>query len=437
MDITHRTGAGALRPGTARRRACPDRSACAWLRAQLRQTGSAAPTGSTRPDAPACAALRADRQKPHARASRAGRGTVPPGCRRAAERCPGRRRRRSASGWSGSGPTISPSRCAAAQCAALAGAVRRRRRSARMSPAGSTTCCWRSCATRRCCSISTTPARSGPDSPAGQRGKRGLNENLARECMELHTVSPAAGYTQADVTEFRPDPDRLVDRSRRRSRRASASAPQRTSRASRRVMGRAFPPGEEGGRRGAALPRRPSGDAPLARHQAGAPLRRRRPAGGRVSGRSRAVLRDTSGDLGAAAARADRLEAAWQPDDQAAHAARSMWSPALRALEPAADHAASCSARSAVLGQPLWTAPQPNGWPDRAADWAGPEAMMRRIDWAYAVAGRVGGGGPGRSSPMPPWARCCGPPRRTAMRRAGSRREAVTLLLTSPEFQRR
>src|ERR1700761_5044885 len=42
----------------------------------------------------------------------------------------------------------------------------------------------------------------GPDSPLGQRTHRGLNENLARECMELHTVSPRAGYTQADVTAF-------------------------------------------------------------------------------------------------------------------------------------------------------------------------------------------------------------------------------------------
>ncbi len=42
----------------------------------------------------------------------------------------------------------------------------------------------------------------GPDSAAGQRSGRGLNENLARECLELHTVTPAAGYTQADVTSF-------------------------------------------------------------------------------------------------------------------------------------------------------------------------------------------------------------------------------------------
>ena len=33
----------------------------------------------------------------------------------------------------------------------------------------------------------------GPGSPAGLRSHRGLNENPARECLKLHTVSPAAG----------------------------------------------------------------------------------------------------------------------------------------------------------------------------------------------------------------------------------------------------
>src|SRR5207302_1332836 len=42
----------------------------------------------------------------------------------------------------------------------------------------------------------------GPNSPAGLRRNRGLTENLARECMELHTVGPNAGYTQSDVTAF-------------------------------------------------------------------------------------------------------------------------------------------------------------------------------------------------------------------------------------------
>ena len=42
----------------------------------------------------------------------------------------------------------------------------------------------------------------GPDSRAGQNRKRGLNENLAREIMELHTLGVGGGYTQTDVTSL-------------------------------------------------------------------------------------------------------------------------------------------------------------------------------------------------------------------------------------------
>ncbi len=90
----------------------------------------------------------------------------------------------------------------------------------------------------------------------------------------------------------------------------------------------------------------------------------------------------------------------------------------------------------AGLGQPMWTAPQPDGWPDRAADWAGPEALLRRIDWAYAVAGRLNVPDPAEvaETSLGPLLQ---PATLQAMRRAGSRRDALTLLLTSPEFLRR
>src|SRR5665213_1524971 len=42
----------------------------------------------------------------------------------------------------------------------------------------------------------------GPDSPLGKKSGKGLNENHARELMELHTVGVDGGYTQADVTSF-------------------------------------------------------------------------------------------------------------------------------------------------------------------------------------------------------------------------------------------
>jgi len=42
----------------------------------------------------------------------------------------------------------------------------------------------------------------GPDSKVSQNGKRGLNENLAREIMELHTLGVDGGYSQRDVTSL-------------------------------------------------------------------------------------------------------------------------------------------------------------------------------------------------------------------------------------------
>ncbi len=42
----------------------------------------------------------------------------------------------------------------------------------------------------------------GPDSAGGRKSRKGLNENLAREIMELHILGVGGGYTQADVTSF-------------------------------------------------------------------------------------------------------------------------------------------------------------------------------------------------------------------------------------------
>ena len=85
----------------------------------------------------------------------------------------------------------------------------RSRRSGRTCWAGSRTCWSRSSAIRRCCSISIRPldrprAARRPCAPPRRNPerKRGLNENLAREILELHTLGVRSGYSQADVTEF-------------------------------------------------------------------------------------------------------------------------------------------------------------------------------------------------------------------------------------------
>ncbi len=273
----------------------------------------------------------------------------------------------------------------------------------------------------------------GPDSPAGQRGHRGLNENLARECLELHTVSPASGYTRADVTSFariltgwsvelNSDPPGF------RYRPAAHEPGVQT------VLRQTFPPDEAGGVAALAF----LADHPATHRFLAVKLVRHfvadDPPAGAVQA-IEAVLRETNGDLGAAAAALVKLEAAWQPGTKL-RTPQEYLIACVRTLDPPPDQRPDLIGGLNGLGQPLWGAPAPIGWPDRAADWAAPEAMLRRIDWASGFAGHIGGRDVIEVSEtaLGPLLR---PATRDAIHRAGSRREAMALLLASPEFQRR
>ena len=275
----------------------------------------------------------------------------------------------------------------------------------------------------------------GPDSRAGQRTHRGLNENLGRECLELHTLTPASGYTQADVTNFariltgwsidlKADPPGFRFR------------PFTHEPGPIPFMGHIFPPGEAGGI--AALrfiADHPATHAALARKLAGHFIADTPPPAAVAA--LTAVMARTGGNLGATTAALIERPEAWQ-------AGRKLRTPqdftlaALRAAEIGpipADHPWVLGV-FASLGQPLWAAPQPNGWSDRAADWATPSGMLRRVDWSYALAGRLQDRDPlalaqGTLGPL------LRPATETAMAHAGSRRDALTLFLSSPEFQRR
>src|SRR5580658_430345 len=273
----------------------------------------------------------------------------------------------------------------------------------------------------------------GPDSMGGMRSHRGLNENLARECMELHTVTPASGYTQQDVTSFariltgwsievKNDPQGFVFR------------PRIHEPGEHTLMGHSFPDGEDGGVEALRfLANHPATHRFLATKMVRHFVADTPPPGAvrRVEG----VLRDTGGDLGAASACLVNLNDAWTPGTKI-RTPLDLVVASFRTLGVPLDPAPPYLAILAGLGQPLWTAPAPNGWSDVATDWVAPEAMMRRIDWAFAVAGRIGDRDPMMiaDTSLGPLFR---PETQMAMAHAGSRREAMTLLLTSPEFQRR
>ena len=274
---------------------------------------------------------------------------------------------------------------------------------------------------------------SGPDSMAGMARKQGLNENLARECLELHTVTPASGYTQADVTAFarvltgwsveiKTEPRGFVFRSNRHEPGQQV------------VMGRTWPDGEEGG---VALLTWLADHPATHRHLAEKLARHfvsddPPPAQIRVI---EGVLRDTRGDLGAVSAALVSLPGAWTPLTKL-RSPQDYVIATLRAAGASPSAVPLLAQAVSGLGQGVFQAPFPIGWPDRATDWANPEAMLQRVDFAYGVAGHSAS-----LDPMQVAETCLGPLLRqetaAQLRAAGSRRDALTLLMTSPEFQRR
>jgi uncharacterized protein (DUF1800 family) len=90
-----------------------------------------------------------------------------------------------------------------------------------------------------------------------------------------------------------------------------------------------------------------------------------------------------------------------------------------------------------LLGQRTWQPGSPAGWPDKSADWDGASALMKRIEWADAVGARLGS----RLNALERAPQLLGAnlseATRTAVARASSAAQAVTLLLAAPEFMRR
>jgi uncharacterized protein (DUF1800 family) len=281
----------------------------------------------------------------------------------------------------------------------------------------------------------------GPNSPAGLRTHRGLNENLGRECMELHTVSLAANYTQADVTSMAKI---LTGWGVAPSFKGADSTgfrfyPQQHEPGPQTVMGQSFDGGEQAGIDALNfLATHPTTykflAAKLVTHFVAD--RPPPPAVAHIAG----VLHDTQGDLGAASAALVDLPQAWVPGEKLKTPFEYVVSSMRAVPPPAAMPPLQTVAVIARLGQPVWNAPLPNGWPDQAASWSGSDAIMSRIDWAYSYAAHADNGADG-AQPIDLAQTALGPHLRPAtiqaMAAAGSRREALTLFLTSPEFQRR
>jgi uncharacterized protein (DUF1800 family) len=298
-------------------------------------------------------------------------------------------------------------------------------------------------------------ASIGPNSRAaqfvGRRGngrKAGINENLAREILELHTLGvadgggvygPWGGYTQADVTSFA----KLLTGWRAEEGEKGADPVQfegpRHEPGSKTVMGKTYP---EGPKALDAILHDLAAHPNTARHVS-AKLARHfvadQPPKALVD-RLVATYQKTDGDLAAMYRTLIDAPESWDAAAGKLKTPEEFGISTLRLLGMNESIFGRKEPDGAIasMGQRTHYAPSPAGWPDMAEEWLGPEAMWKRVEWAMRVAKEM----PPNAVDARALARESLGPRLSdttakQIERAADGQQAVVLLLLSPEFQRR
>jgi uncharacterized protein (DUF1800 family) len=280
----------------------------------------------------------------------------------------------------------------------------------------------------------------GPDSRAGQNRKRGLNENLAREIMELHTLGVDGGYSQDDVTSLA----RIITGWTYAGRQGQLGPPgsfvfnaNAHQPGAQRLLGKTYE--NNGVAQGeAAL-------ADIARHPSTAKFIATKFVRHFVAddpppvlvARLQQVFSKSDGDLKAFAAALLDSDEAWAAPLTKVRSPYEFLVATGRLMARVPEDPSRYLGGLNVLGQPLWSPAGPNGFPDSNAAWAAPEGMKLRLDISAQLASRLGDTIDPRSLLEFALADAASVETRRAVERAESRQQALALLLMSPEFQRR
>jgi uncharacterized protein (DUF1800 family) len=279
----------------------------------------------------------------------------------------------------------------------------------------------------------------GPASLAGQRTGKGLNENYAREILELHTLGVKGGYDQGDVVALA----KLIT-GWSLSRREPGATPgtfkfhaMAHEPGAKTLMGVRYDQGGEAEGEAAlrALARHPSTAhfiaTKLARHFIADD-----PPPAAVERLAR-VFGATGGDLRALAAALVDEPAAWHDPLAKFKTPQDFLISVLRAADIVPDEPRTVIASFEELGQVPFTALSPAGWDDTAAAWAGPEAVLRRAEWSLAFARRAATIRRPVALMEATVAPVVSERTRHAVAQAATAQQGLALLLASPEFLRR
>jgi uncharacterized protein (DUF1800 family) len=276
----------------------------------------------------------------------------------------------------------------------------------------------------------------GPNSVAGINRNRGINENFAREILELHTLGVRTGYTQDDVIRFANTLTGWTF--------IGTGVPEHGGEfvfferyhepGEQIVLGKRYP--DTGFAQGRAVL------ADLARHPATARHIAEKFARHFVTddpppqliNRLKTSFSDSDGDLKQLARTLILADESWTPARTKLKRPGEWHIAALR-LTGSHGNAPRFMAGQMLLGEPWWRPPAPNGFSDYSAAWI--DGLAQRVDIASNFAARVGD----RLDPKTLVDQGLGPlatpATREAVSRAGSRAQMLALLLMSPEFLRR
>lgn len=276
----------------------------------------------------------------------------------------------------------------------------------------------------------------GPGSVVGINQNKGINENFAREILELHTLGVRTGYTQADVIALakaltgwsifpRFDPKvggRFVFR-------PLVHEPGRET-----ILGKTY--SDAGVEQARAvlheLARKPATATHVATKLAVHFIADQPPPA--LVERLARRFRDTDGDLKEVAKALVRSPEAWSPEQAKLKRPGEWLAAAMRATGRQVPVPGFVGAE-ARLGEPLWRPPAPKGFPDDNAAWL--DGVAERLEVANAFASRVGP----MLDPAAVADTALGPLQSSATRQAiahaESRPQALVFALMAPEFQRR
>jgi uncharacterized protein (DUF1800 family) len=292
----------------------------------------------------------------------------------------------------------------------------------------------------------------GPDSMIGARAagrgnakrKVGLNENLAREIMELHTLGVGSGYTQADVQELargltgwsvggfvrRPIGIEATDG-------AFVFQTDWHEPGARTLLGVRY--SQSGYHQGEAM-LRALAVHPATAHHLATKLARHfvadEPPPALVA-RLAAVHLSTGGNLTALYRALVDAPEAWTTPLAKFKTPWDWTISSLRAVGMRTAPDAKTVGALSELGQPVWRPGSPAGWDDIAASWAAPDALLRRVEVAQRVAAAVGDRLDARALGPQLMPGVWSPSTAAAIAKADSPSQGLAMLLVAPEFLRR